>query len=233
MRDKQWMFPTESALCRLKMPAGVIFLALCSLCASHATVVVDNTSDTASQVNAVGSQNGSVYADAAPFMSGTGNLDLVQVALLLDCSYVSLPGPENFKLQLWTDNSGLPGSLLTTFTGPSDHNSGIPNTHPGPVTFSTNYLLSSNTPYWLVASAPGNSSDKQFDWSATGDSTQTDASGWSIESNLADQANGGSWTYEPYGAQLQFSITAAPEPNLFAYLFTGLACMNGFRRLRK
>lgn len=143
-------------------------------------------------------------------------------------------GSADIRLDLYSNNSGAPGSSLfntsLTLAG---------NTAVAPVTFSLNQTLTAGTTYFIVAQQTGGSATtfwRQRDASGVSP-TALNGSGWSNLGNFTAQRsldNGGSWAATGSGAGSAISLDASPipEPGTWAAMaiFAGGAAFAGWRR---
>jgi hypothetical protein len=169
-----------------------------------ASILTDNTGNTTSGSDAV---SGDVLL-AADFSTGSAAWTLTSATLLLDMS-----SPGTAALDLYSDNSGIPGALIGALSSPAEYSSTAATT-----TFNASGItLSTDATYWLLLSAPSGS----FDWSWTADNTGS-GSGY-----LGDSANfDGSYWYQTAGIYpYQLSVAAdpataaaAPEPGSITLL---------------
>jgi len=117
-------------------------------------------------------------------------------------------------LRLYSNNSGTPGTLITTFTNPTLP---LPTTFANTTfTFATPQSLTANTTYWLVSGTSSGAGGYQ--WGYTNSTAQTGLPGWSIGDNYAFSTNqGSSWTTA--ASSFRFSLEGTeqsqsiPEPS--------------------
>ena len=175
---------------------------------------------------------------SSSFTTGTNPFVITSVTLRFAQITAATP-PNNLFVRLYNDNSGNPGSEITSFTF----------TNPGSITtttanniftLTTPQTLAANTTFWLVAG----SGSGQYVWALTDSVNQTGEPGWSIGNNSArfSPNGGGSWT--PYIANaFQFSVngtvntpppppTNIPEPGSVVALL-GLGGLGLASRLKK
>ena len=142
---------------------------------------------------------------------------------------VAIAGVSNqFTLALMTSNSGLPGSILESWTLTTTFVPGLCG-HCFETVFSTQHLvLQAGTQYWLV---PFPSSNMDGAWMQN----NVGASG-----TAAFSLDGGkTWTLNPKSDMGAFDVrgissTTVPEPSTFGFMATGLAGIIGvIRRKRK
>jgi hypothetical protein len=194
---------------------------------ASAVTLVENLSQTndAARIVASGGWRGS------SFTTGSGAYNLNSATLWFGQG--SPTSNTSLFLRLYSNNSGTPGTLITTFTNP---------TLPLPTTFAnttftlaTPQSLTANTTYWLVSgilSGPGS-----YNWGYTNSTAQTGLPGWSIGDNYATSNNqGSSWTTN--STSLRFSLEGTeqsqsiPEPSSLVALL-GLGGLGLVSSLKK
>ena len=140
----------------------------------------------------------------------------------------------NLFLSLYSNNSGTPGTLITTFTNP---------TLPLPETFTnltftlaTPQSLTASTTYWLVSGILSGTTGA-YQWTYTNDDSEIGLPGWSIGSTYATSTNqGNSWTTA--ASSLRFSLEGTeqsqsiPEPSSLVALL-GLGGLGLVSSLKK
>jgi hypothetical protein len=138
---------------------------------------------------------------SSSFTIGTNPFVLTSITLRFAQITAATP-PNNLFVRLYNDNSGNPGSEITSFTF----------TNPGSITtttanniftLSTPQTLAANTTFWLVVG----SGSGQYVWALTNSVNETGESGWSIGNNssLFSSNQGGTWT-SYNNLYFQFSI---------------------------
>jgi hypothetical protein len=138
---------------------------------------------------------------SSSFTIGTNPFVLTSITLRFAQITAATP-PNNLFVRLYNDNSGNPGSEITSFTF----------TNPGSITtttanniftLSTPQTLAANTTFWLVVG----SGSGQYVWALTNSVNETGEPGWSIGNNSArfSPNEGGSWTPYPNNS-FQFSV---------------------------
>jgi len=151
------------------------------------------------------------------FTTGTGQWNITQVDVGLAASGTGTTDP---KIFLFSDNSGVPGSLLSEYS--------IVN---GPVSnskqtffFSGSFVASPSTNYWLVAGDANSQQRSSFEWylEDTGATpSQRNSSGFSYLGTKVQNFAGAPWTDTLSGLSLR--VNAVPEPSTYA--FAGMASM--------
>ena len=161
------------------------------------------------------------------FTTGSGAYSLEAATLWFRRSTV--PSNTNLFLRLYSNNSGNPGTLITSFNNPT-----LPLPTPAAnTTFSltTPQALTASTTYWLI-SGISSGTDGQYDWGYTNSTLQTGLPGWSIGDNVVTSTNqGGNWNSAI--SPVMFSLTgteAVPEP--LTILGTGVV-LGGIPILKK
>ena len=206
------MWPWTSAIC----------------CGVHATPLIYNTNQVV--------QQGTYYAIytgqsvAAPFVTGPSAASLDSVTFY----EVSLNVPTGtFHLSIYSDNSGVPGSIL-----PGGGLNGASNPlATGYLTYTTGgpLTLAATTHYWVVASsdAPGGFLN-QYGWFQAPSSSFVSPVGWSYTapsgaSHDFSLDHGSTWFDSPGTLLMAIDGTLVPEPSAFVFLC--LACAVALRRL--
>lgn len=158
-------------------------------------------------------------AVAVSFTTDSATYSLTSVTLHMGGSNTSSP----LTVSIYNDNSGLPGSSLTTLSGANPTSSGN-------YTFtSTGLALSANTTYWVAAATSGSG---QYDWDATADLSQSNTGGatWTI-GDSTQLFYSGSWGTITVSGMMSVTATAVPEPGTYAAL-AGLTAL-GFVAWRR
>jgi MYXO-CTERM domain-containing protein len=197
----------------------VLLAALCSVSA-YSQVTVSNLDNTVSYESSVYWTNWL----AGSFTTDSSNYSLSSVTVLLNAV---LNSSTPLILSVYSDNTGLPGTLLETLSGSNP-------TTGGQFTFTSSGLtLSPDTTYFLVGSTPGYG---VYHWNYTTDTSEliTGGSGWTLGNDMWTSNNSGTSWNNSSGAPFMFSVTATsavPEPGAYATL-AGLAALAllAFRR---
>lgn len=154
-----------------------------------------------------GTRSGSDLAQAFT-TSSSGPATLTSVSLSMQDS--DIPGG-SFRVSLYSDSAGMPGGLITQFSGSSNPETDGQYTYTAPA----NTLLSSSTPYWIVAEVDHTAPDKHYGWSYTNDPEPTGEAGWTLGASAANfYQNGASvngWALQTEAFQ-RLSIAVVPEP---------------------
>jgi hypothetical protein len=170
---------------------------------------------------------------AQPFRTGTSSGGYTLDAIDLPMAYGEA-GVTNFRVIIYSNNNGRPGTALETLSGNT-----VPFT-PGTYSYaSSGITLSATTFYWIVAAADNTPSQNGFSgyyWDYTRDTVFNASDGWQIpfgNTHAYYNVSTGQWSIfssSTYGTE-RFSVeaTAAPEPDLFAFVTLGSA---GFVLLR-
>jgi hypothetical protein len=162
---------------------------------------------------------------AQGFTIGAGVTDLVLAAVTIGFN-VNSGGSADVRLDLYSNNSGAPGSSLfnTTKTLPA-------NTLNLPITFDFNQTLSAATTYWIVAQKTGGAGT--LAWrpaSPIAVPTTQNASGWTNGGGTTSSDDGVTWGTTGNGSSNSISITAVPEPSAFVMLSLGAIGLVARRR---
>jgi hypothetical protein len=109
--------------------------------------------------------------------------------------------PDQLIVEIYKDNAGALGDLITSFT------------NPGSISFISNYIftlttpqtLAANTTFWLVARV--SSGSEEYSWLRTDSTAQTGVAGWSIgDTSLFSDDQGFSWNIINEFNAFQFSV---------------------------
>ena len=146
------------------------------------------------------------------FTTGSGSYNLESVTLLFQEDTADL---NNLFVRLYGNNSGVPGTLITTFTNPASITTSVAN---NTFTLTTPQALTANTTYWLISGV--SSSNGDYSWSYTSSDSETGLPGWTIGGGYVVSDNqGGTWSSIPDGGPFQFSVNGTeqsqsiPEPS--------------------
>ena len=147
----------------------------------------------------------------ASFGTGASSYNLTDVTLLL-----SNPTSGTAQVDLYSNASGKPGSLLTILNSPSSYSSGLSNT-----TFSSaGYALSGNATYWLVLKGLSGS----FEWAFT-DSSTGSGIGFQHTWGFSDDAGGSWFTSDIQPMQMSVQASAVPEPSTSGFILAALGLL--------
>jgi hypothetical protein len=165
------------------------------------------------------------------FTTGSGSYNLESVTLLFQEDTADL---NNLFVRLYGNNSGVPGTLITTFTNPASITTSVAN---NTFTLTTPQALTANTTYWLISGV--SSSNGDYSWSYTSSDSETGLPGWTIGGGYVVSDNqGGTWSSIPDGGPFQFSVNGTeqsqsiPEPSSVVALL-GLGGLGLVSRLKK
>lgn len=197
---------------KFRLLAAALFLTICS----QAATLSDNLNAKTYYTELI---NGSTFITAG-FQTDNSSYTLTSVTALMQ---QDAPGTLRFSLysnaaQPSANNLEFqPGTLLGTLTAPGTYSKTL-----GQVTFSgSNLLLSPDTKYWLVMSAPAGGT---YEWAYASDDTGSGAGfspSWGISTNA-----GQSWFTDSL-QPMQMRVTAdpissTPEPSVASLLLLGL-----------
>lgn len=176
---------------------------------------------------AIGSSSGTVLTNttwrAQGFTIGAGVTDLVLAAVTIGFNVNSL-GSADVRLDLYSNNSGAPGSSLFNTTQTL-----AANTLNLPITFTFDQTLSAATTYWIVAQKTGGAGTVAWrPASPTAAPTTKNASGWTNVGGTTYTS--GTWGSTGNGSSNSISITAVPEPSAFVMLSLGAIGLVARRR---
>jgi hypothetical protein len=154
---------------------------------------------------------------AVGFTPGGTNLVLNTATIGLN---VNSAGPADVRLDLYSDNSGTPGSSLFNTSQTL-----AASTLNQPITFNVNQTLTAGTSYWIVAQQTGGSG--VLSWRNPSpvnlSPTTQNSSGWTnLGSTTGTTSNnaGGTWGSTGNGSSSAISLDAVPvpEPSMLAML---------------
>ncbi|WP_287735778.1 choice-of-anchor R domain-containing protein [Microcystis sp. M113S1] len=178
------------------------------------------------------SADGTVHSTAwtgSSFTTGSGSYNLESVTLLLQENTAG-----DLFVGLYGNNSGVPGTLITTFTNPGSITTSLAN---NTFTLATSQALTASTTYWLVSGILSGSGT--YSWGYTSSDSETGLPGWTIGAGYVDSTNqGGTWISYPTDGPYQFSVNGTeqsqsiPEPSSVVALL-GLGGLGLVSRLKK
>jgi hypothetical protein len=180
---------------------------------------------------AIGSSGGTTLNNttwrAQGFTIGAGVTDLVLATVTIGFN-VNANGSADVRLDLYSNNSGVPGSSLFNTTKTL-----AANTLNLPITFTFDQTLSAATTYWIVAQKTGGAGT--VSWrpaSPTAAPTTRNASGWTNANATTSSDDGVTWGSTGNGSSNSISITATavPEPSAFVMLSLGAIGLVARRR---
>ncbi len=175
---------------------------------AYAVTLVENLSESN---DGIGSINFNFW-NGSSFTTGSSSYNLQSATLL----FQQLTASPNLFVRLYSNSSGTPGTLITSFTNPASITTSLAN---NTFTLATPYTLAANTTYWLVSGVSDNVGNYQ--WGYTTSYAQTGLPGWTIGDGYVESNNqGGGWTSFPTDGPYQFSLegttstppTSVPEP---------------------
>jgi hypothetical protein len=165
------------------------------------------------------------------FTTGSGSYNLESVTLLFQENTAG-----DLFVRLYGNNSGVPGTLITTFTNPASITTSLAN---NTFTLATSQALTASTTYWLVSGVSSISGD--YSWGYTFSDSETGLPGWTIGAGFVDSGSqGGTWNSDPTGGPYRFSVNgteqsqpqSVPEPSSVVALL-GLGGLGLVSRLKK
>jgi hypothetical protein len=151
------------------------------------------------------------FWEGSSFTTGSSSYNLNSATLL----FQENTADPNLFLRLYSNSSGTPGTLITSFTNPTPITTTLTN---NTFTLATPQALAANTTYWLVSGTTGGGG---YDWGYTTSFNQTGLPSWTIgDGYVASNNQGGSWDSFPTDGPYQFSLegttstppTSVPEP---------------------
>ena len=163
------------------------------------------------------------------FTTGSGSYSLESVTLLFRQNIAG-----NLFVRLYGNNSGVPGTLITTFTNPASITTNLAN---NTFTLTTPQALTANTTYWLISGVLSGSGI--YTWGYTFSDSETGLPGWTIGAGYVISENqGGTWNFDSLSGTYQFSVNGTeqsqsiPEPSSVVALL-GLGGLGLVSRLKK
>lgn len=168
-----------------------------------------------------------VFEPASSFTTDGANYQLDDVTLSV---HLNQAGPSG-QLHLYSDNAGLPGTLLEDLDVVTPTGSGLVTFH------SSGTQLAANTRYWLTLTSP---SSGDFQWNSTFSTAETSPGSWTIgnDAYYRQSSNLAVWNAVSVGPANEtglFSVdataaTAVPTPAAAA---GGLALLGGLAMKRR
>ncbi|MFM9011326.1 MAG: choice-of-anchor R domain-containing protein [Planctomycetota bacterium] len=148
---------------------------------------------------------------------------------------VNSAGSANVRLDLYSNNAGVPGTSLFSTTQTL-----AANTLNLPISFNLNQTLTSGSTYWIVAQKTGGAGVVAWRPDSTSSAPTTqNASGWANLGNatgITSSNNGATWGSTGNGSSSSISLVAVvPEPSKVAVMAAagGLATILRLRRSRR
>jgi hypothetical protein len=223
-----------------KMGGGslALFLSLSLGQQASATTLVSNLPTTTTSLPDGGTVSSNIWGGSS-FTTGSGSYGYTLNSVTLRFAQItSATPPDQLIVEIYKDNAGALGDLITSFT------------NPGSISFISNYIftlttpqtLAANTTFWLVARV--SSGSEEYSWLRTDSTAQTGVAGWSIgDTSLFSDDQGFSWNIINEFNAFQFSVdgtvntsppppTNIPEPGSVVALL-GLGGLGLASRLKK
>ncbi|HVU38562.1 MAG TPA: choice-of-anchor R domain-containing protein [Opitutales bacterium] len=164
---------------------------------------------------------------ADKFITGS-NLNLLTLEAI-KIQFVASSGTGGYFVDIYTDNSGVPGSLFAALTGSTNPNTAGIFTY----TPSGTVTLAASTTYWMVEGSTTSTANYQPTYITTPNPFVKN--GWTITGNYTFTTNSGSsWGGGASDGPTQYSIVVVPEPATFAGIagVAGLGAAGYLRRRR-
>jgi hypothetical protein len=186
------------------------------------TTLSDNLSTTAGAYLGAYTQVGGTQWVTSSF--GTDNTSYVLDSVTL---YMYRNGSVTAEVDIYTDSSTAPGSLVGVLTSPASYPS---IDSPGQVTFTTSGItLNPNSTYWVVLKAQGDQG--ALDWAYSFDIS---GSGVGFQQTMGYSNSLGTWTIDTTNPMMmKVEATTVPLPPTMLLLGSGLLGLVGWRRFRK
>lgn len=158
------------------------------------------------------------------FTTGSGDTMLDDFTINLGTSVTGT----GFTAALYSNNLGVPGSLLLTLNGNNTPTGG------GMFTYTGSYTLTATTTYWAVFSVPHVAPDASFIINTVNTPNQTGDTGWGL-GDTGYTRNGFNGSLSAWSAsfsnpiRMAVNTSAVPEPSALLLATAGLA-FAGVRR---
>ena len=176
---------------------------------NYGTVATSIFSATVGYVDSI--QNNSLVSQG--FTTGTGQWDIKQIDCALAASGTGTTDPKMF---LFSDNAGVPGSLLSEYSILNGPIANSKQTH----FFSGSFVASPSTNYWLVLGDVNSSQQSSFEWyleDSGATPSQRNSSGFSYLGTKVQNFAAAPWTNTLSGLSLRVNAVAVPEPSTYAF----------------
>ena len=232
----------------MRLYVSIAVLTLCFLAPLRAGIIVGNlppvSERAATQLGEAGPSAGN-FQKAQSFTMGNADYTLDQASLRLSCSPVGDGGNcgalQSLTLQLFSDNSGGPGSAIATLT----HSFGVP-LPPGFATYDftpgSPLDLTHGQTYWIVLGGVTNTVDFPVNnalmWSASGALGTTPTGAGATYLSAKGSPDGGvSWNSSSIINSFELDGTpqgasSAPEPSTWMLVVAGVGLAGLRRRVR-
>jgi len=182
---------------------------------NYGTVATSVFSATVGYVSPI--QNNTLVSQG--FTTGTGQWNITQVDVGLAASGTGTTDP---KIFLFSDNAGVPGSLLSEYSIVNGPIANSKQTH----FFSGSFFANPSTNYWLVTGDANSQQQSSFEWyveDTLATPSQRNGSGFSYLGTKVQNFAGAPWTDTLSGLSIRVNAVAVPEPSTYA--FAGMASM--------
>ena len=195
--------------------------AMFGVCAPASAQLLSDTNDAV-----LGNYDIGYTTAGQQFTTGSSSATIDSVAVL---SYFNSGTPEDFTVGIYSDASGVPGSLLSNgaLTGPTTLE-----TETTDIYDATGLTLSPNTAYWVVFSNPAGAAN-YVEVKNTSSTTFTSTAGWVFgQTAVSTSGLSGPWNLDSnLNALIAINGTAAvPEPSVLALAGLGGFGLMFFRR---
>lgn len=205
--------------------------ALCMLSSAHSSMadMVSNLDEPNQNAAAVGPLGGSPEGGALAQMFSTPadgpgwTLDSLTLAL----GTTGTP-PGSLTVQLYSDASGTPGSLLGNLNGPDPVPGGVYGQYA--YTPASTLLLAPNTSYFALLTAETSPADF-YTWRLTSSTAEVGDPGWTIADVSRYNPSGTTWEDRPV-QKMMVAATAVPEPSSMLLTIAGISALLLGRRCR-
>lgn len=215
------MKPLRAVLLPVVLTAGALTTS-----SALASVVVGNLGEAGGAYGIIsplgGSSEGSAYGQAFSTPTTGPGWSLNSLTFTLDG--VGTP-PGDLTVQLYSDASGTPGTLLVDLSGPNPSAGGNYSYTPD-----SSYILAANTTYFALLTGP-TSPGNFYGWlhTTTGESGDP---GWAIADVSRRNPSGAIWL-DATPLRIEVNATAIPEPSTALVAIAGFAGAYYMRRRRR
>ena len=149
-----------------------------------------------------GSVTSNTSWNATSFTTAVGQTAVGYVIMNITAATTSGSLLSPWTVSLYTDNAGVPGTVLVSTTVPTEYFNSVGPNPPVPLPVTG---LTASTKYWIVTNQVGTVSNN-YSWAKN-----------NVGSGAATSSNGTSWTTQAYGLTYEVFDQSAVMPSLFTY----------------